>query len=117
MNENQNCDSTKKISEVKKEILNEKNEAKIANKNIFNYDLKDLLSEFECPICFEIMALPKRIYACTNDHFICSLCLIDTKISDCPMWREDFRLKRPCIRHKSERFLEILLEKHSVEID
>ena len=88
-----------------------------SNKKYAHEILKDVLSEFECPVCFEVMAPPKRIYACTNDHFICSLCLIDTKMSACPMCREDFDVTKPCIRHKSERFLEMLLKKQLVEIE
>ena len=34
-------------------------------------DLKEVLSEFECPVCFEVMVPPKRIYSCSNDHYIC----------------------------------------------
>lgn len=75
-------------------------------------DLAEFISEFlECPICFEIMELPKRIYACSNNHFICSLCLFDTKMKDCPSCRESFKITKPLIQHTAERMLERLLQK------
>ena len=76
-------------------------------------DLKEVLSEFECPVCFEVMIPPKRIYSCSNDHYICSLCLTDTKMKACPICREDFTLNGPCIQHTSERFLTRFLQKSS----
>ncbi len=76
-------------------------------------ETKDILSEFECPVCFEVMNWPKRIYACSNDHYICSICLTDPKVLACPLCREDFILTKPGLRHTSERFLaKILSQKH-----
>ena len=31
-------------------------------------------TDFECPICFIQMAAPIQIFACSNDHLICSNC-------------------------------------------
>merc|ERR1711860_211756 len=56
---------------------------------------EDLLSEFDCPVCFELMSAPKRIFSCSNDHYICSLCLTDPKIMICPQCREDFKVLKP----------------------
>ena len=68
-------------------------------------EVEDILSEFECPICMHLMVLPRRIYACTNDHWICSFCLDDSTIQDCPSCREDFKQSLPHIRHSSEKLL------------
>ena len=73
--------------------------------------IKEILSEFDCPVCFELMSLPKRIYSCSNDHFICSLCLTDPRMFQCPQCTEDFKTVKPNIRHTSERCLTKLLEK------
>ena len=87
-------------------------EQKLTKENGEDEDLAEFLSEFlECPICFEIMELPKRIYACSNNHFICSLCLFDTKMKDCPSCRESFKITKPLIQHTAERMLERLLQK------
>ena len=87
------------------------NKSKSSNKKSANQDLKNFLSEYECPICFDVMASPKRIYACSKgNHFICSLCLFDTKIGCCPSFREDFTVSKPLIQHTTERILERLLD-------
>ena len=72
---------------------------------------EDLLSEFDCPVCFELMSAPKRIFSCSNDHYICSLCLTDPKIMICPQCREDFKVLKPHVRHTSEQILARLLQK------
>ena len=72
---------------------------------------EDVLSEFECPVCFELMSWPKRIYSCTNDHYICSLCLTDTKMDCCPQCRENFNTIKPKIRLTSEKVLKRFLKK------
>ena len=96
----------KDIPVIKSDAMNN-----LENDNCAVEDLKEVLSEFECPVCFEVMVPPKRIYSCSNDHYICSLCLTDTKMSACPLCREDFNINRPCIRHTSERFLTRFLQK------
>ena len=72
---------------------------------------EDLLSEFDCPVCFELMSSPKRIFSCSNDHYICSMCLTDPKISSCPQCREDFNVVKPHVRHTSEQILARLIQK------
>ena len=72
---------------------------------------KAVISEFECPVCFHTMRLPRRIYSCSNDHYICSLCLTDTKMSACPQCREDFNVVKPHVRHTSEQILARLIRK------
>lgn len=101
----------KEVSVIENAVLKTEIGINLANENCTVEDLKEVLSEFECPVCFEIMMPPKRIYSCSNDHYICSLCLTDTKMTACPICREDFIGTRPCIRHTSERFLTRFLQK------
>ena len=94
---------------------------KITNKPLDNQELEEnpkiqkscdeLLSEFDCPICFELMSSPKRIFSCSNDHYICSICLTDPKLEACPQCREDFKVHKPNVRHTSEQILARLLQK------
>ena len=105
---NQICVS-KEVAVTENNALN--SEIDLTEENYAAEELKEVLSEFECPVCFEIMMPPKRIYSCSNDHYICSLCLTDTKMKACPLCREDFTVTRPCIRHTSERFLTRFLQK------
>ena len=107
LNKTYNTQGEEGISEIK----NDANEGKSSNEKGTNEDLKDFLSEFECPVCFEVMASPKRIYACSKNHFICSLCLFDTKLSACPSCRENFNVTKPLIQHTCERIVERLLQK------
>ena len=67
-----------------------------------------LFNEFECPVCSEVMIAPLQIFACSNDHFICSICVLEPNIKECPLCREDFK-KKPQRRLASERHLELLL--------
>lgn len=61
------------------------------------------ITEFECPVCLELMSAPKTIYGCSNDHWICSNCL--GKVSMCPQCNENFSLKKPNRRRHSEKML------------
>ena len=67
-------------------------------------------AEFDCPICFEPMRFPKKIFACTHDHYICSDCLDDPVIRFCPQCREDFAVHKPLRRLTSERVFAGLLD-------
>ncbi len=50
---------------------------------------------FECPVCMEDMGDSSvvRIFACSNDHWLCSKCR--GHISACPICREDFKASPP----------------------
>ena len=51
---------------------------------------------FECPVCTEEMLGGKvKIYSCSNDHWICSGCLLDPRLTSCPSCREDFLEIKP----------------------
>ena len=70
--------------------------------------LKSQLKIFECPVCFEIMKSPRRIFGCSNDHFICSECLKSSCIKCCPICREDYETNKPQRRFKSEGLLALI---------
>ncbi len=48
----------------------------------------DLAREYECPICFHIMAPPTEIYACLKDHMFCGQ--HKDMLEECPICREAF---------------------------
>ena len=37
--------------------------------------------DFECPVCYEIMAPPSRIFQCNNGHLICEACKCHSEVS------------------------------------
>ena len=50
-----------------------------------------LADHFECPVCSEDMAAGgRRIFSCSNDHWICDACVADDRIESCPSCRERF---------------------------
>lgn len=46
-----------------------------------------LEKEFECPVCMEMMAPPKKIFQCTNGHLLCDSCKNHPEIRSCPSCR------------------------------
>ena len=50
-----------------------------------------LADHFECPVCSEDMAADgRKIFSCSNDHWICDACVADERIVRCPSCREHF---------------------------
>ena len=103
-------DGTQDKEVLLSEVKNDSKEINPQNQNDANEHLKKY---FECPVCFEIMALPRRIYACSNNHFICSICLDlcmnDPKLAkSCVECRDDFTKNRPQIQYTSQKMLEDL---------
>ena len=68
--------------------------------------------EFECPICSEEMDVPTQIFACSNDHYICSECLEMSEVQTCPICREDFTTSSPKRRKAAEKLLQIIKSSH-----
>ena len=64
--------------------------------------------EFECPICCDEINPPLQIFACSNDHFLCSECLGNSGIQSCPICREDFSQHKPTRRRAAERLRQSL---------
>ena len=96
-----------KIKLREKEIL-EKLKSKSSEKPLKSF--QKTLNSFECPICMEYMTPPRKIYACSQDHWICSLCLMDPKITTCPQCREDFTSIKPERRLANERMLSRMIK-------
>ena len=43
--------------------------------------------DFDCPVCYEVMEPPRRIYQCLNGHLICQNCKERPEIRICPVCR------------------------------
>jgi hypothetical protein len=67
--------------------------------------------DFECPVCFEFMFEPRKIYACHRGHNICSVCIADPRIRSCPICRDDFEIRRPQRSIEAEKKAKIFQEK------
>ena len=65
---------------------------------------------FDCPVCFEQMKAPLKIFGCSNDHYICSECLKSPRIKCCPICREDYKTMKPQRRYRSEHILAALIK-------
>ena len=65
---------------------------------------------FDCPVCFEQMKAPLKIFGCSNDHYICSECLKSSSIKCCPICREDYKTMKPQRRYRSEHILAALIK-------
>ena len=44
----------------------------------------------ECPICYNEMKPPSRIYSCRNGHHVCEECNAQPQVTECPTCREPF---------------------------
>ena len=51
--------------------------------------------DLDCPVCFEFMGAPRKIFSCHNGHLLCSVCLACPKIQACPLCRDDFKVRKP----------------------
>ena len=71
-----------KLSELlKKMLLNEKSAIEPSSAS-WQPDFALWKSEFECPICFEEMRPPTRIWQCVDGHAICEACR--NRLDTCP---------------------------------
>ena len=70
-----------KLSELlKKMLLNDKS----APEPAVSQSTSDFQREFECPICFEEMRPPTRIWQCVDGHAICEGCRNKLDSKGCP---------------------------------
>jgi len=88
-------DTKEKIKERSKS-----NPASLSTTGNKSYDHLNIMSELECPICFELSRPP--IYQCPEGHIICNNCR--PRVSRCPVCRFVFQ-GMPDIRN---RFIEKL---------
>ncbi len=65
----------------------------------------NVMEEYNCPVCLELMIPPKHILACSNDHLFCKDCYKVMNLTKCPICREPFSLHNcPRRRHDYEKF-------------
>ena len=95
-------------SQLEGENIARKNEAQKVKPDTKEILIKNQLSNFKCPVCMEIMKKPLQILSCSNDHFICSECVKDSSIKECPICRESFMKNKPKRRYQSEKMLVFL---------
>lgn len=43
--------------------------------------------DFECPVCYDEMAPPTRIFQCSNGHLLCEACKCHQEVRSCPTCR------------------------------
>merc|ERR1712059_187137 len=44
-------------------------------------------SQFECPVCFEEMKPPVKMFHCRQGHVVCQNCLVEGHLKECPSCR------------------------------
>lgn len=69
--------------------------------------------EFECPVCFNEMVAPLKIFGCSGDHYICSVCVKQCK--KCPQCRENFATIAPTRRYTSERIAALIFSNDEID--
>jgi len=76
--------SLNKMNELlKKMLLNEKHDGEQEQQS-YEIDAAFLKTEFECPICFEEMKPPMRIWQCVDGHPVCEGCRNKLESKGCP---------------------------------
>lgn len=50
------------------------------------------LDSYPCPVCFDSLKAPKKIFQCSQGHYVCDLCLRKLKKgnNECPTCRENW---------------------------
>ena len=96
----------KSIKETKEKYVNEE-DPEVIEKNENGLDVKWRRQDFECKVCNILMEKPLQIFGCSNDDFLCSVCV--TKEKCCKVCGEDFAKNVPTRRITHERILCSLL--------
>ena len=81
--------------------------------------IEKLAEHFECPVCSEEMGAGVKIFACSNDHWICSECMADKRMCECPSCREGYENNHPrrCLTaERIARELDLKSEKEKTEV-
>jgi len=78
---------------------------KVSNTNFCQSEKSksELLKEFECPVCFNLMIHPLQILQCSAGHVICSAC-INQGVMTCPSCRNKIMGRA----HQMENILTVL---------
>ena len=82
-------------------------EAPALRRKSLKESVEELKESIECTICCESYE-DAKVYACTNDHWICILCL--PRNARCPSCREDFNKHPPRRRVTCEKYLSMIRE-------
>jgi len=48
------------------------------------------MDEMECPVCWEEMTPPKKIFQCRQGHAVCETCFENPQVKKCPTCRGHF---------------------------
>lgn len=69
------------------------------------------LREFDCPVCYEMMEPPRRIFQCPNGHLICENCKARESLRKCPTCRLSLGARRELLSRNlaMEKLVENLL--------
>lgn len=80
------------IEILKKPKIDENNAKNLNDKRMISVDSieEDILSDLECPICFEFMVPP--IFQCETGHSVCGIC--KDNIKECPSCKQTIRQTR-----------------------
>ena len=71
---------------------------------------QEILNDFKCTQCSKIMKTPLKIFACSNDHYICSGCVDQTAAATfCADCGENFYTAPPQRRIGAEKIIESLI--------
>ena len=100
---------SKRLETYKKSILSivspKKPEALPDRKKSLRESCDELRECLECTICYENFE-DMKVFACSEDHWICSLCL--SRIDKCPSCRQDFNAHPPTRRVTCEKILSMV---------
>ena len=100
------------VNEQRKQLLDSLSELDDQSSlQSFNTLESQVKEEFTCPVCKELMLPPLQIFSCSNDHFICSVCL--DQVIECPICRESYTQIKPTRRYKAENYFTDYISKLS----
>jgi hypothetical protein len=66
-----------------------------------------IMSDCECPICFDAISEENKVILCNNNHYVCKTCielLIKNKTDNCHTCRT--KIKSSIIKHKTYENIE-----------
>ena len=83
----------KKLEPIVEIYDKEKQELELLNTCFQERKYDDMLKKFkkECPICYDIMKPPVKIFQCSQGHWLCEICFEKTREASqkCAFCRED----------------------------
>ena len=85
-------------NDPKTEMLREKDQQIQTLSENFQTVLEDILAASEkinlysCPVCFDSLKAPKKIFQCSKGHYVCDMCLEKIRLgnNECPTCRENW---------------------------